>query len=245
MVARISLILLISVGLGCAFTSSWAQAWKNKSFTEWSLNDTTKILNDSPWAQTQIEHSRINYGLPITSYAATMRLRSALPIRQALLRQKQIVMNYQKFTAADKERFDRETKDFVECSDCAEYYLVTVGSPLIEYPQTGPIEDRYVSFDIIGTLKSFTVEDLKLNVYLANDKGERRELVRFIPPKGEGKEAMFVFPRHDSQGRALITRDNKEFHFRIEDKLFKGQPMPLKPFTFQVAQIIQDGQIVF
>jgi hypothetical protein len=237
--------LLALAAMICMALPASGQDWKRKPFTEWSLSEVVKILSDSPWAQTQVEYANLFYGVPTSTYNVTIRLRSALPIRQALLREKQIEMNYKKFSAADKARFDQETKSFVECSDCADYYMVTLVSlgPSRTEP---PLRDkRYVWFDIVGALKRFKIEDLKSKVYLANDKGERRDLVHFIPSKGEGNEAMFVFARRDDQGRPLITITNKKFYFRIEDELFKGQPMSLKPFTFEVERLIQNGEVIF
>lgn len=229
----------------CVALPASAQDWKRKPFTEWSLSEVLKILDDSPWAQTQVEYANIHYGLPTSTYTVTIRLRSALPIRQALLREKQIVMNYKRFSAADKARFDKETRSFVECSDCANYYIVTIVS--LRPPRTEPPLNvkRDLWFDIVSSLKHFKIEDLRSKVYLANDKGDRRDIVHFIPPKGEVREAMFVFARRDDRGRTLITRDNKEFYFRIGEELFKGQPMALKPFKFEVARLIQNGEIIF
>lgn len=241
---RFSLLLTL-VTIVCVAGTASAQDWKKKPFTEWSLSEVLKILNDSPWAQTQVEYARIHYGTPPNTYAATVRLRSALPIRQALLRQKQISMNYHRFSAADKKRFDEETRSFVECSDCRDYYIVTLVSYLPSRTEPPLNQKLDLPFDIVDALKRFKTEDLKSKIYLANDKGGRQYLERFIPPKGDGNEAMFVFARRNAQGRTLVTPENKKFYFKIEEEVFKGQPMPLKPFTFEVHRLIQNGEVVF
>jgi hypothetical protein len=243
MVNRVSLSLLFIVFLTFVITPTFGQAWSKKAFTEWSTSEVIRILTDSPWAQTQIKTESINSALPANSYVATIRLRSALPIRQALLRQKQIEMNYHKFTAADKARFDKETEEFIRCPECADYYIVTVGSPMFGDSASG--RSAMLGFDVLATLRDLSSDEIKASVYLENDKGERRNLVRFIPPKGEHKEAMFVFPRQDTQHRTLITVDNKAFYFKIDPQLFKGQPIPLKPFKFDVHKLTQNGEIVF
>jgi hypothetical protein len=97
----------------------------------------------------------------------------------------------------------------------------------------------------IRRLIDLSLDDLKAYIYLANDKGERRLLVRFIPPKTEDTAAMFVFQRFDDQGKPLITKDNKSFFFKIEDKLLERKTVPLKRFTFEVSRMIQNGVIVF
>jgi hypothetical protein len=76
-----------------------ATAQKNKPWTEWKLKETEKILNDSPWAQTQtitnineMNYSPANRGggmgalnQPVNTNFR-IRFLSAKPIRQALLR---------------------------------------------------------------------------------------------------------------------------------------------------------------
>jgi len=223
---------------------TFGQAWKKKPYTEWSMSDVVRILNDSPWAQTQIQSESVNYGSPANSYVATIRLRSALPIRQALLRQKQFQMNYQRFTAADKARFDQETEEFVRCQECADYYIVTVGSPMLNDLASAP-SPRMLGFDVLATLRDLTTREVESSIYLENDKGERRNVVHFIPPKAEHTEAMFVFPRKDAQGTILITADTQSFYFKIDPRLFKGQPLPLKPFKFYVQKLIENGAVVF
>lgn len=244
MINRVCLSLLFFISLIVVIGPAFGQSWTKKPYTEWSMSEVVTILSNSPWAQTQMESHTINYEFPANSYLVIIRLRSALPIRQALLRQKQLQMNYQKFTVADKARFDKETEQFVQCPDCADYYIVTVGSPMV-VAAAASRPSRFEGFDALAPLRKLTLDDIKSSIILENDKGERRDLVRFIPPQTEHKEAMFVFPRKDTQGRPLITVDNKTFYFKIDERLFKGQPMPLKPFKFEVQRLVQNGEIIF
>jgi len=204
------------------------------------MADLVRILDDSPWAQTQMENHSVTDGrLPPNSYMATMRLRSALPIRQALVRRRQMFVNYDKLSQADQARFDAEVKGFLECPDCAKYYLVTLVSPIITSQQEGS------SFDIVSKLKGLSLDTLKPHVYLTNDKGERRYLTGFIPAKGESGEVMFVFPRLDEQGKPFLAPESKRFSFIIEEKVFEGRSVPLKKFTFEVSRIIRNGEVIF
>jgi len=240
---RFKLFLIASMVFTLS-TSAPAQGqkyWETKPYQQWTLREVTQFLEESPWAQTQLT---IVPGAPGSSFIATMRLRSALIVRQALLREKQLQMNYDKFTVADKTRFDNETKTFLECSDCEQYYLVTIKSPLMPVSTT-PNEQPVMAFDIVSVLKKLSVQDLKPYITLRSDKGEVRELVGFVPPKEEGADAMFVFPRFDNQQRPLLTTSNRQLSFKIDEKLFDGRAVPLKSFTFDVRRLTVNGRVVF
>jgi hypothetical protein len=207
------------------------------------MSEALQILVKSPWAQIYDERVHISSG-PVNRYTVIVCLRSALPVRQALLRKKQIEMNYDKFTVADKTRFDTETREFLDCPDCAKYYIVTVrapGSPASRLPNS----ELEMAFDVVGELKNLSLPGVKPYVTLRNDKGELRELVGFIPPKRDGGEALFAFPRFDNQGRPLVTMTNKKFYLQIDEKLFEGRSIPLKGFTFDVAPLTINNEVVF
>jgi hypothetical protein len=206
-------------------SSAYGQkVWEKKSYNEWSMSDALRVLTDSPWAQTDIEREP-------NGYTVIIRLRSALPVRQAIVRQRQIRLNYDKFTPADKSRFDAEVKEFIECPDCSKYYILTLGTMNDSYP--------------LRALKDISLDALKSYTSLTNDKGERRDLVHFIPPKSEGGDAMFVFERFDNKGKPLLTASNKKFYFKIDEKVFEGKTLPIKKFTFEVSKLLRNGEIIF
>lgn len=212
----------------CLATPADAQkVWEKKPYQQWSMSEVVQILSDSPWAQTQVEEGGDAHG----TYFITIRLRSAIFVRQALVRQRQLHLNYDKFTPADKARFDAGVKESLECSDCPKYYIVTLGSRNDSYP--------------IRAIKESSLENLRTYISLMNDKGERRELVHFILPKSEEGEVMFVFARFDDQAKPLLTTNNKKFYFKIDEKVFEGKGPPIKKFTFEVSKLLQQGEIVF
>ena len=60
----------------------------------------------------------------------TVRLRSALPIRQALLRLKQIEAKYDNMSENDRADFDARMKGLIDCPACGENYIITLGPPV-------------------------------------------------------------------------------------------------------------------
>ncbi|HEV3218682.1 MAG TPA: hypothetical protein VGZ48_02865 [Candidatus Acidoferrales bacterium] len=77
--------------------------WVGKDWTQWTEKDCSIVLNKSPWVQT------ITAAAPgaIASFGGLVQLRSALPIRQALLRRQQLKEHYEKLGADKKQAFDQ------------------------------------------------------------------------------------------------------------------------------------------
>jgi hypothetical protein len=206
------------------------KVWEKKPSQQWSNFEITKILIDSPWGKIEKDYD--------SSYPVNIRLLSALPIRQALVRQKQLRLNYDKLTTAEKAKFDSEVKDFLECPGCVKYYILTY---------------RIVSNDLKVrlALKDLSLDELKPYVFLINDKGERRNLVHFIPPERRNEKALFFenavffFERVDEQGKPLLSIANKKFYFQVDEQSPKLKSLPVKKFTFGVPKLIQNGEIIF
>ena len=92
--------------------------------------------------------------------------------------------------------------------------------------------------------------DLQRYIYLQNDKGEKRQLAHFVPPKVPGEEAVFFFPRFGDKGNLLFTTENKYMvfnltkdevniatNFKVELKpLFNGNAVEFK-FLFRGMRI--------
>jgi hypothetical protein len=205
------------------------KVWDKKPFQQWSDYEAVQIIVDSPWAKTVRDDS--------SGYATNIRLHSALTLRQALVRQRQVRMNYDKLGVTDKARFDAQVQESLECPDCARYYILTLR--IIPTDQKG-----------IRWLSSFSLDDLKSHVFLANETGDRRSLVNFLPPQPGSdstlffESAVFYFERLD-QGKPLISTGNKRLYFTIDEKVLKGGPVSIGKVTFDVSKLVRNGELVF
>jgi hypothetical protein len=94
--------------------------WIEKDWTQWTKDDCSTVLGLSPWAYSwsntaNLPPNQLQYGL---QYARGVELRSALPMREALLRQLQLDKNYDKMKPEKKEAFDKDhADDLVEKED--------------------------------------------------------------------------------------------------------------------------------
>ena len=228
--------------------------WSKKPFQQWSKADVQKVLNDSPWAITQ--EARLDFGsevrrvagAPTTSsghqsqemsganiavdYRVTLRLRSALPVRQALVRSKQIEAKYDQMNAKERAAFDEKMKGLLDCPACAQNYVVTLSCKSTNYPGADALYEG---------LRGMTLPGLKPYVHLENDRGERRGLVHFVAPRAAGEETIFYFPRFDDEDRPLVTPATRKLYFRLSDSNAKA----ITNFEIDVTKLLLNGEIVF
>lgn len=256
-------ILISLVWLSCLTCTISAQKVLEKPFQKWSKDEAIKILSDSSWARTyqsnegtsvaaaqQVAREQNqtassggsnprsvgrNFGPP----PVVIRLHSALPIRQAMIRMQQLSAGYDKMDEKKKADFDAGTKAFLSCAICQNYYVIT----LTQFPDSSGqgVEE--------GIFEKMALEDMKGNVSLVNEKGERRELVQFTPPKGRGDSAVFFFARKDDSGNSFLTPQNKDFKFVFKNDFLtnKNRYAYLVPrnFEFKVSKMMIGDNLEF
>ncbi len=246
-----------AVALLSTFVVSFAQSdWGRKPFSEWTKSEAEAVLNDSPWAvhqelrikfaqETQTAAgsysgvsssaaaqsvTQVNSQIPI-DFIFTLRLRSALPIRQALVKLRQL-QDTSKMNEKDRAAFIAQTKGLLDCPACANNYVLTLSSKSTNTPGA----------DAVYTLfKGARLADLQRYVFIANETGERRELVHFVPPKTPGEEAIFFFPRLDDKGRPLLLPDNRELLVNFAN----NDPNSIGNFKVSLASLALNGKIEF
>jgi hypothetical protein len=228
----------------------------DNSYKKWSKKDVERILNDSPWVSvqevrirregqaqriagappslTKDETNSVASGgsdIPI-DFIFTLRLRSAPAIREALVRQKQLDAKYDAMDEKQRAAFDQSVKGLLECPACAGNYVVTLSSK----SKNSPGADA-----VYSTFKGAQLEDIKRYIYLANERGERRELLHFVAPKGPGEEAVFFFSRLDDKGNPLFGADSKE----VIVNLTNNQVNLATNFRFDLTKLGIVGQVFF
>lgn len=243
-------------------TTAFAQkSWEKKPYQQWSKEETLKTLNDSPWAQSyqsaeglaaadqaQIGRERqVMDNIPargavgrnLTPAPVYIRLHSALPVRQAFVRLQQLEAGYDKFDEKKRLEFDAATKNILDCPLCQNYYIVTMTKALNSSGQG--VEE--------GLFQILKLEDLKGNVWLENDKGEKRELVQFTPPKGARDLAIFFFARRDDKSNSLLTEQSKGLKFVFSNNFFSsGNPYSAllpRSFEFKASKMIMGNKVEF
>lgn len=250
---RVFPVLLLALSI----TVAAQQGLPGKPFKQWSKSEAEKVLSDSPWvgkqelrlkfdkasqkaagsysgvsvaaaAQAQTE---VSTDLPV-DFVFTLRLRSALPVRQALVRLRELETNIEKMNNEQLAVFDKQTKGLLECPACNENYVVSLSSK----SRNSPGADA-----VFNLFKGGRQADLQRYVFLANDRGERRALIHFVAPKVPGDEAIFFFPRLDDKGAPLVTPDAKLLFVNLSD----NQPTSVGNFQFDVSKLLLNGKVEF
>ena len=238
----------------------FGQKYLQKSYKEWNKEEAQKVLTDFPWANeyqsergldanaqlrqareqadTNISGSnRGNLGAQGVPPAVTVRLFSAMPIRQAFVRLQQIEVGYDKMSSDDKAKFDASKASFLECKICKDYYVITMQKP----------KDSSVNITN-GIFQTLKAADLKGKVWLENDKGERREFTEFTPPKNETDQAIFFFKRTDDAGQPFFTANDKLVKMMFSNELRENSNeyslLIPRLFEFKVPKMVVDGQLV-
>jgi len=247
----------------CLFISTVsAQKTWEKPLNKWSKEDAMKILTDSPWAKTYQstegsssasaqqagrEQSDVRMGgaergsssrsagpMPVV-----IRLHSALPIRQAIVRLQQIEMGYDKMNETDRAKFDANRKGFLDCAICKNYYVVTITK----------FKDSSGQSVAEGVFQRMALKDMKGNITLVNDAGVSRDIFEFTPPKGDGDSAVFFFQRVDDKGEVLLTPQSKDLKFVFKnDFLSSSNPYSIfvpRNFEFKISKMMIGENLIF
>lgn len=250
-IADTRLFMKLRIGLCVLMLSVTATAqsvWPTKPYTQWTLEEAARILMDSPWAQSSSHFAPPSRRSDLpdypagTNYYVQLRLFSALPIRQAIVRRMQLTIPYEKLKTAHRESFDAEVDGLLKCPHCAEYYIVTLIStskdPLHIVSGGGSF-----TLDVVAVLKRVPEDELLGHVSILNDHGERRNAARAVfTPKNE---LVLLFRRLDDQGNPLIKPTDKKFYVDFDEYLTKKAEGALKKFAFDVRDLVRDGEVIF
>jgi hypothetical protein len=214
-----SLLILSALALLVAFPIAPLAQWNKKPYTEWSEKDVKKLLENSPWGQTQVFSDTSNeFGTGIARGAAgtedrssgdysahylniRLRLLSSRPVRQAFAR---MVMLMQKGQVNDQ--LNDQLKAFAT-QDFPDFIIISLDCDAKE------TKNELREFKTL--MDTRTLNDLKNNTYISGKNGERVFITAYQPPKNDNLGAKLIFPRLVN-GAPFITPDTNEIHFYSE-----------------------------
>lgn len=208
----ISLVTLLSV-IAAAQSKDF---WQTKDYKQWTEKECKKLLENSPWAseyslkQVFIETLQ-SPSLPGGQPAAGERerapssrmgyqvqLRSALPIRQAMVRQQMITEKYDQAPPEKKQELDERAVKFLS-ADFNETVMVHV-----RYNASVQVYDR----ELANYWHSQTTETIKNSTFLTAGNGQKIQPTRYTASTGAGREFQLIFQRQIN-GQPVIGPKDK------------------------------------
>ena len=229
-----------AVALVCVFALTLAvQAQKKyKPWMEWSEKDVTKMLNDSPWGQTQTDTNTAEMFYSPTSDRARNASRDAqgatnqavnLNFRIRFLSAKPIREAFAKQVMAKNPQMTEQLKQFAEQTS-NEWIVVAV-----DYDST----DRRMSGPAMQIFASANPGQLKTTTYLETKDGKRVFMSQYMQPGNDGMGAKFVFPRV-VDGKPFISADSGYIRFYAE----MSSTIKLN-MRFKVADMMYNDKLEF
>ena len=239
MMRRIA-VTLGAVVLFVAAAMAMAKNFWDKPYTEWKKSEAFKMLNDSPWAQSQtmatatggkIEGMDRGVSGDREIYSSfVVRFFSALPIRAAYARTMQLMNNYDAKSDAEKAEIDAKFSRVLKL-DFSKAILVA-----LEFSTN----DQQKKTDVMRYLDNAKVDLLKQSCYLISDRIGRVQIEEYYPPSPDGTGAKFVFPRTVNDQPVVLPTD-KELKFDLW-----MEPVETRVFvTFKPKNMLYNGELAF
>jgi hypothetical protein len=237
---RFFLLIVVLSGMAVA---QGGQFWEKKDYRQWSKRDCERLLKDSPWAReyTLSQVVRVTVGdrgaergreaNPTISYQ--VQFRSALPVRQALVRLSQIEQKYDALSPDQQQTLDQKAQPFL-AEDFSETVLVYVS-----YSANVQAND----IDMARFWQNQTTDKLKNGVYLIGSKGDKFPLLHYSVAGGSGREFQFVFPRQH-EGRPLLSPGDKVLKLEFYSPHIQGQGGTLF-IEFKPEKMLVNGALVY
>lgn len=239
---RTALIFVVMI-----FATSALIAQTGKPWLEWNMKETTKILNDSAWGQTQLETKEAEAGAAavtntgssrnmvprdpskdapgaITSYIKYyIRLLSAKPVRQAVVRK----------LLLDSPEMDAERKSQLQS------FAQATTSDFIVVAVVAEAKDKAMGDAAARAFATATLESLKESTYLERQDGQRVPLANFVAPIADGLGAKFVFPRMLNNQPFLEAGSGQ---LKFYSQLSKNVKLEAR---YKVAEMMYDGRLEY
>ncbi len=219
--------------------------WDNKDWQQWSKEECRKVLEDSPWAhkwfRTHVAEDR--FGRPTQGDTREteqqifyiIQLRSALPVRQAFIRDLQIRNKYDKMSAEQKKNFDASAEGFLK----RKYDDVIVVHVL--YGSNIQKDER----DLMTFWQTHYPEGtVPMEATLITSSGRRVQPIKYVSGKGGTLEFEMIFPRI-LNGELLLTPDTKilALEFQHPDIGVEGAARIYQ--EFKTDKMMVKGEVVY
>ena len=163
----------------------------------------------------------------------TVQFRSALPVRQAMVRLMQIAQKYDQMQPAQKQAIDQNAEEFLAKSfPDTVVVFVSFTSNVREY-----------QLDLSRYWQSQTTDTLKNSAFLIGSNGERIPPISYVWA-GNGKDFQLVFPRAYKDQPAAVPGD-KAIQLEFVHPRIRQQRESRVLLEFKLEKMMMQGKLVF
>jgi hypothetical protein len=248
-VSALMLVALGAVGTIVSLTARGEGFWEKKDWKQWSKDDVRRMLEDSPWSRKfSVGKSIVSRGLPSETGAARrgaagdseeridyyFQIRSALPVREALVRDEEYRKKYDKMTEEEKKAFDADA-----AITLGKQYEAAILVHAI-YKSNIPTFERALAV----YWQSIPENTLPLDVFIITPRGDHVGPVRFISPKSGTLEFDLLFPRIFN-GEPTIREGDKEFTIEFPHPQIYDLPRVRGYVKFDTEKMMFNGHLTY
>jgi hypothetical protein len=258
---RLRLGLILGFLFLSALAASADEFWKSKDWRHWSEEECKSLLQHSPWSveasvqgplqrEPQIQDAvgampQLPQAPPIPpEIYYVVQLRSAMPVREAIIRQYQLHQKYDQMTESQRASFDAQAGQILN-RDYSDLILVHVEfvAAYTNMHGTG-YQFRDINSSIQAVLKGLGDEATTLNACLIPDHSDCIRPVKFIFTDKQPDSFELLFPR-TIQGNPLITDANVRLTFQFQSPSVVKIPSRRVDFLFDLKAMELSGKRVF
>ena len=237
-----SLQALALIG-GALVPHAFAQFWTKQPYENWSRQDCSKMLSDSPWAksytvgrvfiQRMYEDAEVPGRDQTPQITYVVRLLSAPPIRQAMVRMARLEPNYAKLTPEQKQELDAHHKSLVESA----------------YPGRVVIQIQYTTnalayrAELPTRWQAQAEEVLKQQIFLITPRG-RIPAARVFVGAGAGGDIQLIFPR-TVEGRAVLEPNDKSLSLEFRHPTVGVLTAERVFVEFKVKNMVVNNELLY
>lgn len=208
---QVSLAIMIVLG---AVVAGARDRWSSRPWQKWSVDDCKAMLQDSPWAHTWSTSSEEMPTMGASSEGTGreqeptvyyyVQLRSALPVREAVARELEIINKYDKMDAAKQKTID---------ASVSSYLSRNYDDSIVIHLEYGSNVDIYQR-DLLQAWQSLPAGTVPINTYLIVGNGQKVVPQRMEVAPGAQAAVEFILPRVVN-GKPLVSQLDKSFAFQF------------------------------
>ncbi len=235
---RVRGLVWLIVALLLSAPLAGAQFWTKKPYHQWSKDEAQTMLSDSPWAR-EIVLANISGLGRLTSSRSTgneqtgaeltyqVQVRSAQPVRQAIVQLGRLSPRYQQMSAEQKARVDQNGEQFANAKSDEIVFWVNYRSSV-----------QGQNLDLVQYWQKQTLATLANTLWLMVPDREKVEATYFAPGPEQSFEVRFPRPKELPADGTMVMQ------FTHPDGL-AGQKGQTVRAEFKLKKLIVNGAAVY